>query len=298
MKLRYSEAFLSVQGEGRFVGVPSVFLRTFGCNFECNGFGQPRGKLISKEKMPYFTDPKVNKNHPEAYTSIKQLPVVEIGCDSSASWSHKYKHLVLTEDAETVSNKITNLCPGNDWIAPSGQDTHLVLTGGEPMMWQVALIDLFQQPRMKNLKNLTIETNTTHIFKGGFDEFLPKLTQGDVTGRPVHLTWSCSPKLSISGELWSDAIMPKVASDYASIPNSHIYFKFVVADDQDFEEVKLAVGEYEKAGVFCPVYAMACGATAEGQEKTTKQVARLCLDYGYRYSPRLHIDLFGNAWGT
>ena len=32
MKLRYSEAFYSVQGEGRFVGAP-VYPRTFGCNF-------------------------------------------------------------------------------------------------------------------------------------------------------------------------------------------------------------------------------------------------------------------------
>ena len=39
MKLRYSEAFYSVQGEGKYVGVPSVFLRTFGCNFRCTNFG-------------------------------------------------------------------------------------------------------------------------------------------------------------------------------------------------------------------------------------------------------------------
>ena len=39
MKLRYSEAFYSVQGEGKYVGVPSVFLRTFGCNFRCMNFG-------------------------------------------------------------------------------------------------------------------------------------------------------------------------------------------------------------------------------------------------------------------
>ena len=38
-QLRYSEAFYSVQGEGKFVGVPSVFLRTFGCNFRCMNFG-------------------------------------------------------------------------------------------------------------------------------------------------------------------------------------------------------------------------------------------------------------------
>ena len=38
-KLKVSEIFYSAQGEGRFIGVPSVFLRTFGCNFTCGGFG-------------------------------------------------------------------------------------------------------------------------------------------------------------------------------------------------------------------------------------------------------------------
>ena len=71
MKLRYSEAFYSVQGEGRFVGVPSIFLRTFGCNFECAGFGQPKGNLIPVTEMPNNTDPLAEKEHPNAYTSIE-----------------------------------------------------------------------------------------------------------------------------------------------------------------------------------------------------------------------------------
>ena len=43
-KLRYSEAFYSVQGEGKFLGVPSVFLRTFGCNFRCMNSGLDRSE--------------------------------------------------------------------------------------------------------------------------------------------------------------------------------------------------------------------------------------------------------------
>jgi organic radical activating enzyme len=56
-KIRYSEIFYSVQGEGRFVGVPSVFFRVFGCNFHCHGFGQgrDRSKWLKPEEMPYAT---------------------------------------------------------------------------------------------------------------------------------------------------------------------------------------------------------------------------------------------------
>ena len=48
-KIKIAELFYSIQGEGRYMGVPSVFLRTFGCNFTCDGFGMPRGEQ-SKER--------------------------------------------------------------------------------------------------------------------------------------------------------------------------------------------------------------------------------------------------------
>ena len=39
-KITYTEIFYSLQGEGRWAGVPSVFFRTYGCNFRCKKFGR------------------------------------------------------------------------------------------------------------------------------------------------------------------------------------------------------------------------------------------------------------------
>ena len=111
----------------------------------------------------------------------------------------------------------------------------------------------------------------------------------------IHITWSCSPKLSISGENWTDAIKPEVVQEYNRVKNSELYLKFVVQNEDDMIEVKTAQHVY---GLNVPVYLMPVGGTVEGLELTEKQVANVALKYGYRFSPRLHVHLFGNAWGT
>jgi organic radical activating enzyme len=145
---------------------------------------------------------------------------------------------------------------------------------------------------------LTIETNTTQLFKDGFDKWVQGLVAGDYTKNPIHITWSCSPKLSISGEQWNKAIKPEVAKQYHDVPNSHLYFKFVVEDEKDLDEVDKANQEYKKAGINADIYLMPVGATVEGQAKTSRQVAEICMAHGYKYSGRLHVELFGNKWGT
>ena len=72
----------------------------------------------------------------------------------------------------------------------------------------------------------------------------------------------------------------------------------MVQDEQDLKEVDLAREAYERAGVTGDIYLMAVGATQEGQSKTATQVADMAMKNGYKYSPRLHVDLFGNQWGT
>ena len=77
-----------------------------------------------------------------------------------------------------------------------------------------------------------------------------------------------------------------------------IYLKFVVADAVDVKEVGEAVAAFQDAGLNCPVYLMPMGGRSEGYDLTVRQVAELAMQRGWRFTPRLHITLFGNAWGT
>lgn len=298
MKLRYSEAFYSVQGEGKFVGVPSVFLRTFGCNFRCMNFGLGRDEPSRKEKQEngnrYNDEVKelLDKQIHITTEKFNDLPIIHTGCDTYASIYPEFKHFNKEGTVDEVVDHLLSLTPEGKWTCDNGQDIHLILTGGEPLLgWQRLYVELFNHPLMKDLKNVTFETNTTQHLHEDLINYLNNQDR-------LQVTWSCSPKLSISGESWGDAILPDIAYEYSSIHDSSIYLKFVVADRRDIDEAGRAVNEYRKAGVDCPVYLMPLGGRSEEYNLNVQEVANICMERGWRFTPRLHISLFGNAWGT
>ena len=297
MKLRYSEAFYSVQGEGKFVGVPSVFLRTFGCNFRCMNFGvdtkKNRAELHAEgqrynQEVKDLIDAKVH----ETTEKFEDLPIIHTGCDTYASIYPEFKHFNKQADVEDVVEHLLSLTPNGKWVQDNGQDVHLILTGGEPLLaWQRLYVELFEHPRMQDLKNVTFETNTTQNLHDEFKNYL-------INQDRFEVTWSCSPKLSVSGEPWETAIKPDIAREYTRVSDSELYLKFVVATQDDFKEVERAVDAYRGAGVQCPVYLMPLGGRSEEYALNVKDVAEACMEKGWRFTPRLHISLFGNAWGT
>ena len=297
MKLRYSEAFYSVQGEGKFVGVPSVFLRTFGCNFRCMNFGVDTKKNrteLHAEGQRYNAEVKalIDAGVHKTTEKFEDLPIIHTGCDTYASIYPEFKHFNKQAEVDEVVEHLLSLTPNGKWTQDNGQDIHLILTGGEPLLaWQRLYVELFDHPRMRDLKNVTFETNTTQTLH---DELFDYLSDQD----RFEVTWSCSPKLSVSGEPWETAIKPSVAFEYQCVDGSDMYLKFVVASQEDFAEVERAVDAYRSAGVECPVYLMPLGGRSEEYSLNVKEVAEACMEKGWRFTPRLHISLFGNAWGT
>lgn len=290
MKWRLSEAFYSVQGEGKYVGVPSVFLRMFGCNFRCKKFGRDRNEQYDKnEPNPEVAE--IIKNI-DKYKQFEELPIIHTGCDTYASIYPEFKRFMQDLDTDQVVERLLALTPTGKWTLETGQDIHLIVTGGEPLLgWQRNYVELFNHPKMQDLKNVTFETNGTQALRPDFVEFVN-------TQNKIQFTFSCSPKLSVSGELWDDAICPDIVSSYNSLPNSDLYLKFVVADSNDVDEVTRAVDTYRQAGVGCPVYTMPLGGRYDEYKENAKRVATLAMERGWRYTPRLHVDIFGNAWGT
>ena len=281
-KIKIAELFYSIQGEGRYMGVPSVFLRTFGCNFKCAGFGMPRGKLSEE----------ANNIDPIKYTDYKMLPLVSTGCDSYASWDPRFKDLspMLTTDA--IVERIMEILPYGEW-----RDEHLVITGGEPLLgWQKQYPDLLSHPKMKGLKEITFETNGTFRLTTEFKKYLHTWKYHDDVDFYREVTFSVSAKLPCSGELWEDAIKPERVCEYEEYGTA--YLKFVITNEQDFADAERAIAEYRAAGFTGYVYLMPVGGVESVYTLNNRNVALLAMKHGLRYSDRLQVPLFKNEWGT
>ena len=278
-KIKVAELFYSIQGEGRYMGVPSVFLRTFGCNFTCAGFGMPRGQLSEE----------ANNVDPKSYNSYNELPLVSTGCDSYASWDVRFKHLspMLTVDA--IVERTMEILPFKEW-----REEHLVITGGEPLLgWQRSYPALLSHPKMEFLKEITFETNGTQELS---EDFASYLIDWQNEGLDREVTFSVSAKLPCSGEKWEDAIRPDIVVSYQQI--GHTYLKFVIATEQDFADAQCAIAAYRAAGFTGNVYLMPVGGVESVYTLNNKNVALLAMNNGLRYSDRLQVPLFKNEWGT
>jgi organic radical activating enzyme len=289
MQLKIAEIFYSLQGEGRWAGVPSVFMRTFGCNFQCRGFGLPRGEKT--------TEPDEIAADVHLYKTYNDLPLARTGCDSYASWHPAFKHLSPFMTLDEIADRMHGMIPKNKWSPDAiSDDVHLIITGGEPLLgYQVEYPELIEKCRQQGLRNITFETNGTQFLHEDVREYL--FEEFTRHGRDYdRLTFSVSAKLPCSGEKWEDAIRPEVVKSYEMVGMT--YLKFVVSTDDDLKDVNEAVYQFRRAGFGGPVYLMPTGGVADLYNFNVPQVAELAMKHGYRYSPRLQVDIWRNAWGT
>lgn len=227
--MKVAEIFYSIQGEGVLVGIPSVFIRTSGCNLRC------------------------------------------VWCDTPyTSWNPEGEDLSIEQIGENVQ---------------AFGAAHAVITGGEPMISR----DI---------------THLTRILRGAGLHITIE-TAGTVYSPVSCDLMSISPKLSNSVPLerergrwavqhdrlrYQPDILKRLTAEYP------YQLKFVVTSPSDLEEIEAIrdtlVAERGR------IILMPEGTSREIVQQRGLWVAELCKAKGYRYSPRLHIDLWGDRRGV
>lgn len=304
-KYTYSEIFYSIQGEGKYTGVPTAWVRFFTCNLNCDGFGQKDPTDRSTYILPY------KDFDPKSVNRVEDLPVWKYGCDSSYSWAAKFKHLQHSKTAEEICDAVRQLMmnetnPKGLFLHPhSKQSQHMCFTGGEPLLRnsQLAVVDIMKtfrnQPFSDMPESITFETNGTQPLTPEFIEHFSNrgLYRGEIF-------WSVSPKLlNVSGEPAIRAIKPTVVEGYKTISNSG-QLKFVMGmEERQWDELDRVIEQFRDHGIQWPVYIMPVGATEEAQNgeegyASAGQVAEKAFRRGYNVSARVHVYLWSNIIGV
>jgi organic radical activating enzyme len=155
---------------------------------------------------------------------------------------------------------------------------HLVITGGEPLLQQNAL-----------------EPLATLLEGDGF--YCEVETNGTILPRPTMLgaiaQWNVSPKLKTSGMQQDRRAVPGALSAFRELKNA--YFKFVVVEPADVEEVCRLVDKYGLSAE--RVILMPEGTTPETLLLCGRWVAERCAELGFRFSTRLQTLLWGDERG-
>jgi len=302
MRIRYSEIFFSFQGEAELAGTPSVWLRFFGCNLNCNGFGQKDPTDPSTYELPF------QDFDSHSVKDVNELPVWTTGCDSSYSWSIKYKHLANDNSVEEICDKLVDANrsehnPDGLFVHPqTDQDIMLCFTGGEPMLQQGAMIAIIKE--LKNRNNMprivTVETNATKNISDELRDFL-KGRYFDMGGDRWH--FAMSPKLfTVSGE--KDVVNPDIIHDYSMVSHKVTsVLKFVCNGtkenwlelDNHLNNIKL---KFDPFYIKPQIWVMPVGATKDAQESPEiANIAIEAMNRGYNVATRNHCYVFGNVIG-
>ena len=276
------------QGEGKFVGVRSTFIRVFGCNLTCPSFGLTHGDKTD--------EPDVFAKTIHLYKNISETPAAQFGCDSYFSWHPGFKSLSPKLDIETIA-KMALQSSGGALQSNKFSPIHLIFTGGEPMMpgWQKMYLDLIDKiveldSSITNKIDVTFETNGTQPIKDM--QLFKELAQ------KCNITWSISPKLSASGHSHDETLFPNVINQYCKI-SSDVYLKFVAQTVSDLDEIGVFYQQYkEQCNRDFMVYVMPEGGTpSEYRKHSTLELTSAAVKRGYNITPRLQVLIGENITG-
>jgi len=251
----------TLQGEGIRMGVPSIFIRTGGCNLKCEGFGCTMVSPLDNQ------------------TEI-------LGCDSIHAVNSKhFKHTWTYYD--TASEFVDAIL--EHYIIREGGNSEkpdLVFTGGEPLLHHTdpVMIGALEYFISRGHK-VYFETNGTQ-----FIDFEKYSIYKDVG-------FSISVKMSSSGEDKNKRWKPDVVNQYLRNTKGS-YFKFVLSAKSLKEEAKEVSEFLHQVPTFGIVYCMPLGETSSQLQENAQAVYEFAAENGFRYSDRLHIRIYEDKRGV
>lgn len=209
-------------------------------------------------------------------------------CDTDYTWNWEGTRFPHVRDKEpgyakySMEEMIIELEPEEvvDKIA-SFPCTNVILTGGEPMMQQTDWAKVMELLRKRNpAYRFEVETNATYLPDADFDQYIAQ--------------YNLSPKLENSGNKQGLRDKPKVMSHFAG--DERAVFKFVIAEEEDLEEVQGLVSRYQIPPE--KLYLMPEGTSPEVLANRREWLVNQCLTYGYWYTDRLHVQIWGDKRGV
>jgi 7-carboxy-7-deazaguanine synthase len=267
----------TVQGEGKLVGIPVLFIRTSGCNLRCT----------------WSTD--------DGEISI---------CDTPYS-SHYPEEVEMWDTSDVISTIRANCA----------NIRHVVISGGEPTLQRDALIELAKLIKTELKLHITLETNGVLYIQElstWIDLFSisPKLASSEPTSgknkllkRPVEENYIRDHKKFRRNldtlQKYINACMNSgsyYGEDVSSVPSrktdKDFQLKFVISHESDMKEIKTDF--LDRLSFVDPedVVLMPLGESTDILAATNKMAASLAVKHGFRFTPRLQIDLYGNRAGT
>ena len=189
------------------------------------------------------------------------------GCNLHCAWcdtKHSWAQGAECSEEEVAQRILSFACPA------------LVITGGEPLLQQDALLRLISLLPPKGEFFIEVETNGTLA------------ADGAIAARVDQ--WNVSPKLPHSGNAAQDCLRADVLAGFAAGGNA--WFKFVVKDEADWDAVA-ALGLPRERIILMP-----CAATRAELHAAQPAVAELCRRHGVRFGNRLQLELWDDAKGV
>jgi len=189
-------------------------------------------------------------------------------CDTPYSWdwrNYDRKSELADEDVLVTASRIRALAP-----------CRLIVTGGEPLLQQAALLALIGE-----LSGFAVEVETNGT-----------VAPSEALRTAVH-QWNVSPKLASSSVSFDQRRRLDVLDAFRRTERA--WLKFVVCEPGDLNEIEELV-----VAVDWPrdrVILMPEARTGAQLSERSPMIAQAAIEHGYRFSTRLHVMLWGDTRG-